>query len=304
MLDSRRLVAMATTAIAVVVSTIALAAPADALVVPLWPAEGRVPTGCDQGITWTPVTATARRYAFTDSGTPHVTGVHIGTGASRTSVLTPAGGSLVAKVFLTEPCSGVGAVSVGVSHNGTVVVNGRATPATTDAFTATRSSSFAVTPSRAGIYKVFATRVYRRYDAMTLDQDFRLVSVTPGTSGGSVDIGPWAATPFYVLRATMLSSVLSATKLAKGRTVTATARLTMASDVGYVGDGGAKVLVQTKVGTGAWITNATLTTSPSGVASYSFVLSATTQVRFLHKSVLSGKFTHGVVSAIRTVTRI
>jgi len=145
----------------------------------------------------------------------------------------------------------------------------------------------------------------RRYDSFTLDGDFKVVGTPVDSATASIfSVGPWSATRFYALRATTLSNALSATKLKKGKTVKATAQLKMATNAGYVADAGARVVVQTKVGKGKWVTNATLTANASGVVTYAFVLSATTQVRFVHNRVLSGNFTNGAVSAIKTVTRI
>ncbi len=303
MLKPRRRAALVVTAAATIASTVALALPAQAVTMPIWPSTGYIPTGCDTNITWTPTSPTAWTFNYTDSGTPHVTGVHIGTGAGSTSVVAPSGASLITQVFSTETCSGVANVILGLEYNGAVLIQTPTTPATTDAFHATSTYAMPVKPDNAGYYQVFATRVYRRYDAFTIDQDFRLTASTASVTSGIIDAGPWMAQKFYVLRATTLSNALSAAKVKKGKTVKATAQLKYATNTGYVVDAGDKVVVQTKVGTGKWVSNATLTTNSSGVVSYTFVLSATTQVRFIHNAVLSGKFTTGVASAIRTVKR-
>lgn len=114
--------------------------------------------------------------------------------------------------------------------------------------------------------------------------------------------GSFVTQKFYLLRATTLTNTLSATKVTKGKTVKATAVFKYATNVGYVGYESAKVKVQTKIGTGAWVTNATLTTSSAGIVSYSFVVSKATSVRFVAATVLSGKFTNAATSAIKTVT--
>ena len=79
----------------------------------------------------------------------------------------------------------------------------------------------------------------------------------------------------------------------------------MASATGYVSAPGARVSVQTKVGKRKrkWVTNATLTANASGVVTYSFVLSATTSVRFVHATTRSGNFTNGATSVTKVVKR-
>jgi hypothetical protein len=194
-----------------------------------------------------------------------------------------------------------------ISHNGQIIGGSSLTNTTADPFASWWSAPVAtVGPDDGiGVWSIPFGLTLRRYDSVVLDKDFKVVGTPVATlSAQSVTVGPWAAKRFYVVRAMTLSNALSAAKVTKGKTVKATAVLKMATNAGYLADASDKVVVQTKVGTGTWTTRATLTTNASGVVSYSFVLTATTQVRFLHNRVLSGKYTNAVTSGIKTVTKI
>lgn len=297
-------IAVAISAVVATLITVALPVPAHAVTAPDWPAAGRVPVGCDPLVTMGPINGPQWSYGFTDSGYPTVTSAVLSSTTSRTTTLPPAGAIVTATIKRVEACSGGSQFSQYTLVNMATgaVLPRLATQSTPDPFAQTLTAPELFTPDQAGPYRFAAISNARRYDAFGLDQDYRLASSTPGT-GQTFSIGAVTQTPNYLLRATTLSNALSAARLAKGRTVKATGQLKMATNAGYVAAAGAKVAVQTKVGAGLWVTRATLTTNASGVVSYSFVLSATTSVRFLHTKVLSGSFTNGVVSATRTVTR-
>jgi hypothetical protein len=160
------------------------------------------------------------------------------------------------------------------------------------------------TPDNVGKWVIPTVNVSQRYSSFVLKDDWSLVTSTAFAGTPTTVTGAWSTKAFYFLRATTLSNALSATKLKKGKTVKATAQLKMATTAGFVNDAGAKVAVQTKVGTGKWVTKATLTANASGVVTYSFVLAATTSVRFVHATTHSGNFTNGIISAIKVVKRI
>jgi hypothetical protein len=305
MFKTRRRTAIGITALATVVSTIALAVPAQAVTIPLWPTAGRVPTGCDASVGFLFIDSTHWQYTYTDASFPTTTSAVFGNNATNTTVLPVAGTNVTATVKRTEPCGGgaAGDEFVLADKAGTVVIDTNVTQSTADAFAQTLTYTQLMKPDQAGIYRFATMRNTRRYDTVVLDQDFKLVSTTAGT-GAVLSAGAWSLTPSYLLRATTLTNALSATRLAKGKTVKATAQLKYATNAGFANDAGSKVAVQTKVGTGKWVTNATLTTNASGVVTYSFVLSATTSVRFVHAKLLSGKFTNAVISPIKVVTKI
>jgi len=205
----------------------------------------------------------------------------------------------------SEPCSGIALLGGYFARNRVIISALPFTNTTANAFSSwwTYNIPNIKPDDAAGVWTLPYAVVERRYDSFVLDQDFKIVGSPTATATSIGTTGAWANKPSYVLRAMTLSNALSAAKIAKGKTVKATAVLKMATNTGYVADASDKVVVQTKVGTGKWISNATLTTNASGVATYSFVLTATTQVRFVHARVLSGKFTNAVISAIKTVTR-
>lgn len=309
MIKTRRRVALGIAAAASAASMLLVASPAQAVPLPAWPAGGYVPTGCTAtGADLSPVI----KYWFTDPGLPTVPSVHIGSGTSNITVLPPAGAAMTLTMPVVERCSGVGSAYAWTSHNGVFAGSGALLPPATNAFAgvwsqglgALQGSPGAIRPDTGvGYYQVITASAMRRYDSFMLDANFVLTGTPVSGTGSGFTTGPWIATKFFALRAMTLSNALSATKVAKGKTVKATAVLKMATNAGYVADASDKVVVQTKVGTGKWISNATLTTNASGVVSYSFVLSATTQVRFIHLRVLSGKYTNAVTSVIKTVTK-
>jgi hypothetical protein len=313
MLKSRRRVAIALTAAASAASMLLLAAPAEALVIPTWPTTAYAPTGCATATTSGSLSNWS--YAFTDTGAPKFTKLNLGTGTSATSVLPPAGASVKITATVSETCTGAQIVWVYPRlGTGDLLGLGVMAPTTTNVFNGPWSVDLqqAVTgtpgvtkPDAAGAYTVPAAFGLRRYDSLALDKNLAYVSsVTTAfpVTGLDTIFGPFVTQKFYLLRATTLTNTLSATKVTKGKTVKATAVFKYATNAGYVGNGSAKVKVLTKVGTGAWVTNATLTTNSAGVVTYSFVVSKATSVRFVAASVLSGKFTNGAASAIRTVT--
>jgi hypothetical protein len=77
--------------------------------------------------------------------------------------------------------------------------------------------------------------------------------------------------------------------------------MSYADDHAWRRDNGEKLTVQVRVGKGAWITKATLLTGATGSASYTFSPSASSQVRFLHGDVHSGRFTAASASPVLTV---
>jgi len=59
--------------------------------------------------------------------------------------------------------------------------------------------------------------------------------------------------------------------------------------------------VQTRIGTAAWKTVAVVAATASGAVSAKVKLLKTSQVRFVHAAVLSGRFTAAVTSATKTI---
>jgi hypothetical protein len=307
MSTTRRRVALAITAAASVASVLALAVPAQAVVppTPSWPTAGRTPVGCAASVALGGPDNANWQYTYTDPGQPVITDTMVSGNSTNITVLPPAGAAVRFAAKASEPCSGVQAMGVYLSRNRVLITSASLTNTTADAFSSWWAwTAPTVQPDSAvGVWTVPYVMVERRYDSFVLDQDFRIVGV-PSLSVTTIGTtGTWAKKPFYLVRAMTLSNTLSAAKVAKGRTVKATAVLKMATNAGYVVDASDKVVVQTKVGTGKWVSHASLTTNASGVVSYSFVLTATTQVRFVHNRVLSGKYTNAVTSAIKTVTR-
>jgi hypothetical protein len=305
MLKSRRRVAIALTAAAsAAVTTLSLAAPAQAVTVPAWPTAGYVPVltpTCQLGTVGNDVTHLFNA-PFTDTTTPTIAKVLINSGTAL--VVAPgAPTSFKFRAQAVETCGGVGAVRSAVKHNGAYSFADM-TPETTNAFSGTWSAASAVLPSGAGLYQFNIALVSRRYDTFNLGSDFELISSTPYAGTLQYTVGAFSSTKLYVLSKSTLAAATSAAKVKKGKTVKATAQLKYAGDSAYLANNGGKVVVQTKVGSGRWVSNATLTANASGVVSYTFVVNATTSVRFIHGRTISGRFTETVVSPIKVVTKI
>jgi hypothetical protein len=301
MLKPRRRVAVGITALAAAVSTIALAVPAQGIViVPNWPV-GQIPSGPNCAMSTSNHAGSVYDQHWEDTSTPVVTDVLLNGGT--TLVVPPAGATRVLTAKIKAPCSGAGLALGLLLKNETGYTVPFFSPASSDVFAGSWTQSQAVTTDDVGYYRMGEMQVGRRYDSFILDSAFTYTSSVSSVATAIFVSGPWSLKKLYVLRAMTLAPKLSVAKIAKGKTVKATAVLKMATNAGYVADASDKVVVQTKVGAGKWISNATLTTNASGVVSYSFVLTATTQVRFVHNRVLSGKFTNAITSAIKTVTK-
>lgn len=273
--------------------------PADAATSPVWPVAGRLPTGCDPGVVLTTTSSTRWTYSYTDHSTPTITSLTFGVGASMTTVLPPAGKVVAFTAKVSNPCSGVLGGNVRWSFNGAQYLINGLNEDSTDSFNSTFVYSIAVTPDSAGAYRLYAAEFRRRYDAFTLDQDGKYISSTVGSTS-VLQAGPWALRNNYLLRQTTLATRQSATRVRKGRTARIYGVLKYATDAGYAPDNGERVYAQVKMGT-RWVTKATLTASSTGAVTYSFVPLRTTQVRLVHATVLSGRFTAAVISSTRTV---
>jgi hypothetical protein len=302
MFKTRRRVALGISAATSAVSMIVLAVPAQALTVPIWPTAGHVPTG-NGCVVVNAISAPGDgiiQMAVTDTGNPTVSDVWFNAGTTVKAV--PAGTPYNINLKVVETCTGVGDIIPVLVHAGTWA-NISGSPATANVFDGIWSDPQTAKPDDAGLYKIPLVGVSRRYDSLVLRADFTVVGTPVAGTGDQLVVGPWATKSLYILRATTVTNALSAAKVKKGKTVKATAVLKRATNAGYVADNGGKLAVQTKVGSGKWVTNATLTANASGVVTYSFVLTATTQVRFVHPRTLSGNFTEAITSAIKTVTK-
>jgi hypothetical protein len=296
---SRR-VTIALAASATVGAFVIAATPVGATTPPQWPTAGRLPIGCDPAVVYANITSSSWTYEFTDSAVPTITSARVSTGAGNVGVLAPGGTNVYAYATATEPCSGVGTIAVNYARNGAINNGPFLANTTTDAFAGSWSGFIAkMQPDLAGVYTVPIARVQRRYDAFTLDQGFRLTNSTPG-SGPVLVVGPWAVSRSYLLRQTTVT-VAAPTSIKRGRLATVTGVLKYATNAGYVADAGEKVMVQTRVGTGAWKTVATVAANSAGAYSAKVALAKTSQVRVVHAAVLSGRFTAPVTSAVKTV---
>jgi len=265
-----------------------------------WPAGGYVPQGPDckmNGLIGD--VGILRQSAWIDSTIPSVEDVFVNGGTSVT--IPPAGRSVTFEARVIDRCSGVSLVQETLLYNESLETRPMMTAETHDVIGGMWGDARAVTPSQAGVYRMGSMVTARRYETFILDINFYLVSHTPASSGGFV-VGPWSLKKMYLLRQTTLATSQSSTMIRKGRTVKFQGVLKYATDTGYLPDNGEKVTVQVKVGTGKWVTKATLTAGSTGIVTYTFVPAKTSYVRFGHTNVYSGRFTAAIVSAARKVT--
>jgi hypothetical protein len=277
------------------------AAPAGAAAPPAWPSGGKVPTGC-ASIT-TAGSGSASQFTFTDTTVPTVTSAGVlFAGGKRILVVPPAGAAAVFELTVVNGCSGVGNVAASVIRPDGTGGAGVFGPATTDAFAGRwTTSTVTATPANAGPFVFPTVDVRRRYDSFVLNATFGYVSSVAASGAASRVVGPWSTKPIYILRATTLTSAVSKAKVAKGKKVTVAGVIKVAEVGGYVAYTGAKVIVQTKVGTGAWKSRATLTAGATGAVSSSLKILKKTQVRLVAAQVLAPIYSATVTSATRTV---
>jgi hypothetical protein len=302
MLSSRRRVALHSTAAVAALAAVALTTPAQAVTAPNW-ITGTVPVlspTCTLDNTFDDPTHLLNAQ-YTDSSVPAFTDVWLNSG--NVVVLAPgAPTSYKFRVRAVDQCSGVGLVQSALKYRGSLHFSLLA-PETTNVLTGTWSTTLTASPSDAGLVTNPLGITTRRYDQFHLGSDFELISKTDHVGGFLYTVGPWSTKRMYFLDKSTITNTLSATKVAKGKTVKASAVLSYAGNAAYLPNAGGTVLVQTKVGTGRWLTNATLVANAAGAVSYSFVLTNTTAVRFIHPRSLAGRFTEAVTSPIKVVAK-
>lgn len=266
-------------------------------VVPDWPAAGRAPVGC------TSISLAAASpwvVDVIDTTAPVVTDVDLNGGTIAQVV--PGGTKVAFRVHITQTCSGVGGAELFATRNGVASpISAMLAPETSDAFHAVYSFSATAQRSSVAMFTVPLVGAVRRYDSITLDPTFHLVAKTNSAASEVALIGDWSTKRFYIVSATKLTSALTKPTVAKGKSVTVTGVLTYAIDTGYVADNGSTVLVQVRVGRGAWVTKKVLTTNAAGKVSFTFKPTATSQVRLVHPTLLTGRMTGTSTSVVRVV---
>jgi hypothetical protein len=277
-----------------------LAVPATAVTLPAWDTDTTPTTSSTCTITTLASDVThgyVRTYA--DSGLPTVTAVEFGHGS--TYVLAPGTTQIPVRALATETCSGVSDIRIALTRDTSVYLPFTSMAFdTTDAFHASVSEPVALTTTYAGIYRASFGYVVRRYDTFQLGVDFALVSSTVG-SGGTFVSGPWSSKKLYLLLETTLTAAASRASVKKGRSVTFSTVLKKASGASYANAAGEKVLFQTRIGKGKWVTRTTRTTSSTGAASYSFKPTVKMTWRWVHANVLTGTYTAASVSAVKSI---
>ena len=298
---ARRRLSITVAAAAGAAALLAAATPAQALTPPSWPSAGKVPTGCASVVSTGSGSST--QFTFTDTSVPTVAGGGVQfAGGKRTLTVRPGGTPAVFEVAVSNGCSGVGSVAASLIRPDGLGVSGPFDLATTDVFSsrweATGSIAYA---DFAGPYRWISVDVARRYDSLTLTSSFTLGSYVPHGSATTKVVGPWSTSPIYILRATTLTSAVSKAKVARGAKVTVSGAVSIAGTSAYAAYAGAKVVVQSKVGSGAWTSRATLTASASGTVSTKVKVTKKTQFRLVVADKLTTPYSAASTSPTRAV---
>jgi len=277
--------------------------PAEAIVIPDWPTAGHVPVGCS-GLDVGPGPAPGYEYLYTDTGVPTVAtaGVTTGTVQQKVIVIGPSGAHVTWTATTSEQCTGASSLALYslIPTQGLIVPPMTATG--TDMFTTTwRSPVALVSPDYAGPVTVPFAQTQRRYDSVILLADYTLLTKTDVSTSPKWVQGAWSHTTSYFERQTTLTSAVSKTSVRKGSAVAISGFLTYATPGHWAADNGEKVLVQVRIGSGAWRTKATLIAGSTGKVSYTFRPSKTSRIRLVHAAHLTGRCTAAVTSAIRTI---
>jgi len=270
-----------------------------------WPLT-RLPSGAGCAITaYTPFTATTsglNEYTFTDTAVPVVTGWTVNN-KTGSIALVPGSTLVTFRVNATQNCGGVGAVTTGLVVGSTRVTDGfPLVRDSSDAFRSVWRSSVTMTPANAGAYRIPTVTIAQRYSSVVLTDAWSLVSKTDYSGAPTTVTGAWSNAVVFVRRATTQVTSASKSTIRKGTKVTLRTTLRKAGSTAYTAAAGAVVILQTRVSGGAWTTRATLKTSSTGVAAYTFAPTRTMTWRWIHKGTTSLTFTAPNTSAAKLLT--
>ena len=292
---TRRLMSVISTAGALALLS---ALPASAMPPDGWAPAGYFPSGCG------PVVLNASSVTYTDTTVPVLRSVEFtvnGVRSGRTLVVGPTGRSNVGVVGrVTSDCSGIGPswfspsyaagvlylrTTVGVANLPEIVSLTHTGPVNSwnDLFGGeylTLGSSTPTIPGGLGarIQPLFWITA-GRYTTFDLDLDGQLIAHTDTSTSTSVSASNLAA--LQVLRQTVLTATGSARSVATGSSATVSGVLKMAGSNVWT-PLGARVTLQRKVGTGAWKSIASATSSSAGRVSFSTVIARSASYRLAY----------------------
>ena len=292
---TRRLMSVISTAGALALLS---ALPASAMPPDGWAPAGYFPSGCG------PVVLNASSVTYTDTTVPVLRSVEFtvnGVRSGRTLVVGPTGRRNVGVVGrVTSDCSGIGPswfspsyaagvlylrTTVGVANLPEIVSLTHTGPVNSwnDLFGGeylTLGSSTPTIPGGLGarIQPLFWITA-GRYTTFDLDLDGQLIAHTDTSTYTSVSASNLAA--LQVLRQTVLTATGSARSVATGSSATVSGVLKMAGSNVWT-PLGARVTLQRKVGTGAWKSIASATSSSAGRVSFSTVIARSASYRLAY----------------------
>jgi len=292
---TRRLMSVIST-----VGAIALlsALPSSAMPPDGWAQAGYFPSGCG------PVVVNPASVTYTDTTLPVVKSVEFtvnGVRSGRTLVVGPTGRSNIGVVGrVTSDCSGIGpswfspSYSAGLLYLRTTVgstslpglialTHGGPVNSWNDLFGGeylTFGSSTPTIPGGLGarIQPLFWMTA-GRYTTFELDLDGQLIAHTDTSTYTSVSASNLAA--LQVLRQTVITAAGSARSVATGSSATVSGVLKMAGSNVWT-PLGARVTLQRKIGTGAWRSLASATSSSAGRVSFSTVIARSASYRLVY----------------------
>ncbi len=292
---SRRLIAAFSACAALGVMT---ALPAAAMPPDPWAPAGYFPPGCST-VVLNPYSVT-----YTDTTVPTLASLEFtvdGVRAGRTLVVGPNGLSHVGVVGrVTSGCSGVGPAwftpsygagylylraSIGATNITRPVVLTHTGPVNSwnDLFDAPYDALGRGTPTIAGGIGARVQPLFwlaaERYTTFELNMDGELITSTDTSAATSVSASNLPA--LQVLRQTLLSATYSTRSVTAGRSIAVSGFLRMAESHAWAPLSG-RVSLQRKIGTAAWKSIASATSSSAGRVSFSTVVSRSASYRLVY----------------------
>lgn len=304
--QGRRLALAATALLGSAALAVSTAVPAGAVSISDW-TTGYVPQGAGCTVTAGTYVAPDLQLTYADTVVPSVVGWGIN-GKTTYALLVPGLQTLTFSARVKQGCGGLqgsgGGLFLRITNGPTSnIFPFNMASTTTNPFDQTFANSFTGDASYAGMYQVPAAVFQKRFDTFTLNStDFSYVSSTADTSDAPTLTGPWSTQRTYLLLKTTVSTSASRSTVPAGGNVTFRATLKKAGLAAYVPAAGSKVVLQTRVGTGSWVTRATRTASATGAVSFTFAPSRTMSWRWVHVGEKTSLYTAPVTSTVKRIT--
>lgn len=281
------------------------APPASAVTPPAWE-TGRVPQGCNTEPSIGP-TATGFELQINDLSDPRVSGWTV-SGSRKRLLLTPNGTRVDIRARAINLCGGLAAVTMTTFYNDAITGPGALIPVTAEnvtsnVFDGEWSYSYIRPEITTGWFMVPTVTVRARYTLFTLDENLDFLRSAARQATPIEVRGAWSSQRIYLTLKTIQTATASRSTVPRGGRVTFTTTVKRTGATAYVPHAGVGVRFQTRAPGGVWTTRATVATTSTGRASYTFAPSATLQWRFvLPENLTTVPYTAPSTTPARTVT--